>query len=216
MRIRRAVSAAVLGLAAGALLALPAAAAAPGPYPPNASPGALGTSSSTVEVGGSVTVTGGGFAPNSTVTITITVAPAGFARVGPAGFARVVSAGSAEAATIGPLLAGGTLRAVPVPVQGFAAQSATTNAGGSFTASVTFTRVGANTITATGVDPSGRTRTLSAVVYVTAASSGPGNGGSPGGGSLPNTGSDLRLPLLLGGVLVLLGGGAVVVGRRAK
>lgn len=215
MGIRRVLTGAVLGLAGSALLALPAAAVAPAaPYGPDPTPGNLGTSSTTVEPGEAVTISGGGFQPGSTVTITVTVTAAGFGRF-------ETDSGPAP---MGSLLAAGTTRTVAPSVQRFAAQTVPVNADGSFTASVVLTQAGTNVITATGIDPAGNTRTLTTIVFVAAAGGGgDGSGdGSSGGGSdsdggvggLPDTGADLTMPAVLGGALVLLGGGTLLASRR--
>jgi LPXTG-motif cell wall-anchored protein len=222
MGIRRVLAGAVLGLAGSALLALPAAAAPADPYGPDPTPGNLGTSATTVQPGEAVTVSGGGFRPGSTVTITVTVANAGFGRSG----------ADAAPAPMGSLLAAGTTRTVAAPVQRFAAQTASVNAAGRFIASVVLTQAGTNVISATGIDPAGRTRTLTTVVFVGTAGGvgGPGSGGGSGGGGsegagsggaegvggLPATGADLAVPAVVGGALVLLGAGALLASRRRK
>lgn len=215
MGIRRALTGAVLGLAGSALLALPAAAAAPAsPYPPAATPGSLGTSTTNVAAGGSVIISGNGFAAGATITINVTVVN---------GFTRIER--DSAPAPMGSLLKADTTRAAGPAVQGFAAQTVTANASGAFTATVTLTQAGTNVITASGLDPNGNLRTLTTTVFVTGGggdNTGTGTGSGSGGGSangvggLPNTGSDLTMPLVLGGALVLLGGGALLAGRRRK
>ncbi|HST65351.1 MAG TPA: LPXTG cell wall anchor domain-containing protein [Mycobacteriales bacterium] len=203
------------------LLALPAAAAAPAdPYGPTpAPPGSLITNTTNVGVGGAVVISGNGFAPGTNITINITVVN---------GF-RAIQRDSAPA--MGSLLAAGTTRSTAA-VQGFAALSVTADANGAFSTTVTLTQAGTNVITATGLDPNGNLRTLSTTVFVggagsgagggTGAGSGAGSGSGAGGGNasgaggLPNTGADLKLPVILGGILVLLGGGALVAGRKRK
>lgn len=216
MGIRRVLTGAVLGLAGSALLALPAAAAIPDPYGPDPTPGSLSTSSTTVEAGEAVTVFGRGFQPGSTVTLTVTLAAAGFGRF---------ETDSAPA-PMGSVLAAGTTRAAAASVQRFAAaQTVTADAAGSFTTSVVLNQVGRNVITATGIDAAGNPRTLSTSVLVVAAGSGDGSGdgssgtgpGSDNGvGGLPNTGADLTVPAVVGGALVLLGGAALLASRRRK
>ena len=222
MGIRRVLTGAVLGLAGSALLALPAVAAAPAsPYPPAATPGNLGTSTTNVATGGSVIISGNGFAAGATITINVTVIN---------GFTRL-ELGSGPA-PMGSLLTAGTTRAAGSAVQGFAAQTVTANASGAFSASVKLTQAGTNVITASGLDPNGNLRTLTTTVFVgggggvggdntgtgtgTGSGSGSGGGSASGVGGLPNTGSDLTVPLVLGGALVLLGGGALLAGRRRK
>lgn len=217
MGIRRVLTGAVLGLAGSALLALPAAAAAApaSPYPPNPTPGGgLGTSTTNVASGGSVIISGNGFAAGATITINVTVVN---------GFKRVEL--DSAPAPMGSLLTADTTRAAGSAVQGFAAQTVTADANGAFTASVTLTQPGTNVITASGLDPNGNLRTLTTTVFVTGGggdNTGTGTGSGSGGGSangvggLPNTGSDLKMPLVLGGALVLLGGGALLAGRRRK
>jgi LPXTG-motif cell wall-anchored protein len=211
MGIRRALAGAVLGLAGSVLLALPAAAAAPAPYGPAPTPGSLGTSTTNVGVGGVVVISGNGFAPGTTITINITVVN-GFGRIqldsGPAPMGRLLTAGTTRAAS---------------SVQGFAALlTVNADANGAFTASVRLTETGTNVITASGLDPNGNLRTLTTTVFVTGGGNG-GNGSGNGSGNgkgdseaLPNTGADLKLPIILGGALVLLGSGAIVAGRKRK
>ncbi len=211
MRIRRTFAGAVLGLAGSALLALPAAAAIPDPYGPNPTPGNLGTSTTNVASGGSVIISGNGFAAGATITINVTVVN---------GFKRVEL--DSAPAPMGSLLKAGTTRAAGSAVQGFAAQTVTANASGAFSASVRLTRSGTNVITASGLDPNGNLRTLSTTVFVGGGGNNNGTGSGSGSGStgrvggLPNTGADLKMPLILGGALVLLGGGAIVAGRKRK
>lgn len=227
MGIRRALAGAVLGLAGSVLLALPAFAAAPGdpsPYPvPSSQTGSLGTTTTNVGVGGVVVISGNGFAPGTTITINITVNN---------GF-RAIERNSAPA--MGSLLATGKTRSAAT-VQGFAAQTVNADANGAFTASVTLTQAGVNVITASGLDPDGNLRTLTTTVLVGGTGSGVGSGNGSGNGSgtgsgtgsgsgggsasgvggLPNTGADLKMPVILGGALVLLGGGTLVASRRRK
>lgn len=212
MGIRRVLAGAVLGLAGSALLALPAFAAAPAadqsPYsvPPTQS-GSLSTNVTNVGVGGVVVISGNGFAPGTTITINITVNN---------GF-RAIQRDSAPA--MGSLLATGKVRTAAA-VQGFAAQTVNADASGAFTASVTLTQAGTNVITASGLDPNGNLRTLTTTVFVSGSDVGGGTGNNSGSnngsGSLPNTGSNLKTPIILGGALVLLGGGALIAGRRRK
>ena len=221
MGIRRTLTGAVLGLAGSVLLALPASAVAPAPgdpYGPAPTPGALGVSATTVGPGGSVVVSGSGFAPNSTITITVTVNPQGFAG----------ATADSGVAPLGRLLAAGPASATD-EVRGFAALAVTANSAGSFSTTVTLTQAGTNVITASGVDPAGNPRSLTVVVEVAAGAgvggtgdgsgSGSGSGsdnGASGVGGLPNTGASLKTPVLLGSVLILLGGGAAVLGRRRR
>lgn len=220
MGIRRVLAGAVLGLAGSALLALPAAAVVPDPYGPPSGVGGdnLGTSTTQVGDGGTVTVSGTGFAPNSTITISVTVTAQGFGRI----------AADAGVEPMGSLLSAGETRTAP---SGWAALACvngctvTANAAGAFSVGVTLTQVGTNVIAASGVDPAGNPRVLTTTVIVTAAGgvggdgsgSGSGSGGDASGvGGLPDTGADLKLPIALGSVLLLLGGGAALLGRRRK
>lgn len=69
--------------------------------------------------------------------------------------------------------------------------------------------VGNHTLEATGVDPAGDVRALSATLRVI--------GGEQGRGDLPRTGSDSTAPLVTAGAgLVLLGGAAVFAARRRR
>jgi LPXTG-motif cell wall-anchored protein len=224
MGIRRVLAGTVLGLAGSALLALPAAAVPGDPYGPQPSGGGLSVSDSNATVGETITVAGSGFAPNSDVTISSTVVNQGFGQV------------SADAAAA-PLRALAPAGRAAVPVQRLAAATCTlgqtctvtADANGNFTASILLTQAGTVVITATGVDPAGNQRVLTATIFVAGGAgaggagtggtgTGGGSAGSVGGGDvgLPNTGSDLKTPVLLGSVLVLLGGGAAVLGRRRR
>lgn len=216
MGIRRALAGAVLGLAGSTLLALPAAAVVPDPYgpPPGGGGGSLSTSTTTVVAGGTVIISGTGFAANSTVAIAATVVNQGFAGTavdaGPAPMGSLLAAGQTRAAAPAGWAAAPCINACTV----------TANAVGSFSIALTLTQVGTNLITATGVGSNGEPLVLSVTVLVTAAGgigdddSGAGGGDDNAGGvGLPDTGADLRMPVLLGGLLILLGGGAAVLGR---
>src|SRR3954469_13204057 len=99
MGIRRALAGAVLALAGTAVLALPAAAAAPAdPYGPPPTSG-LQTNRSAVRAGGCVVVTGTGYAAGATITITVRVV-SGFAPIRP----------DSGAAPMGVLLSAGSVR----------------------------------------------------------------------------------------------------------
>jgi LPXTG-motif cell wall-anchored protein len=70
------------------------------------------------------------------------------------------------------------------------------------------THAGETTIIVTGVDPDGAARVLTSVVEAASAGS--------AGAELPNTGANIRAPLVLGGALLLGGAGAVLVTRRRR
>ena len=129
------------------------------------SSGTATVTDSTVTPGQTVTVSGGGFASGSTVTISLNP--------------------------------GGT-----------ALGSDTAGADCSFSAAVTIPTsvlAGSYTIQASGTDPSGNARVLSAAVTVGAA------------GGLPTTGSNNTEPLTVAGIgLILIGAAAVVVVRRRR
>jgi LPXTG-motif cell wall-anchored protein len=91
--------------------------------------------------------------------------------------------------------------------------SVTADDSGAIASKVWLTRAGTNTITITGVGPGGEARTVVADVLVTApAEAAPS---SPSAG-LPNTGANLLTPLTLGGILILGGTGALLIGRRRR
>jgi LPXTG-motif cell wall-anchored protein len=209
MGIRRALAGAVLGVGGSVLLALPAAAVTDAdPYGPAATPGALSVSSSTVAPGGTVVVTGSGFGPNTAVSLTVSVVNSGFRRV------------EAGTAPLGSFVRSGTPRAASV--QGFAACvngcTVTAGASGTFSVAMRLTRLGANVITANGVTAAGGPLILSATVIVTNGAGAGGSGSSDGSGvgGLPDTGSNLKTPVVLGSILVLVGAGATLVGRRRR
>jgi len=183
MSIRRLLAGAALGLAASVVAAVPAGAQPTTPvpsYPPVV--GGAAVSATNVTAGGEVTVSGGGFAVNSTVTII-------------------------------------------VDVEGHSPVSTSTvsaDAAGAVSARVRLTVAGKNTIILAGVDPSGTPRVLTTVVFVASHGGGlpPQGGGLPpqgaGAGGLPATGANILSPLVLGGVLVLGGAGAIVAARRRR
>lgn len=87
--------------------------------------------------------------------------------------------------------------------------TATAGADGGFEATFNIpsnAAIGQHTVEATGVDPAGDVRALSANIRVIGA-----------GGDLPRTGSDSTAPLVTAGAgLVLLGGAAVFAARRRR
>lgn len=210
MTLRRALSVGLLGLL---LAAAPAAAvsAAPGDYPPDGDV-SISLSASVITVGGSVTVTGSGFRPGSTVEVGSTRTAQGFAPAGVSGFAAPLAA---------PLAAPRSERLAAVAV--------TAGAAGTFSTSLTFSEVGTFVVTASGTSATGAAASASATLQVVAAGgiggggdtgggsgSGSGGGASGVGGSLPNTGASLVLPLTVGGLLLLTGVGLVVAARRRR
>jgi LPXTG-motif cell wall-anchored protein len=91
--------------------------------------------------------------------------------------------------------------------------SVTADESGEVASKVWLTRAGTNTITITGVAPGGGQRTVVADVLVTA----PGESApSTPTESLPNTGARVIGPLTFGGILVLGGAGALLLGRRRR
>jgi LPXTG-motif cell wall-anchored protein len=88
--------------------------------------------------------------------------------------------------------------------------SVTADDSGAVASKIWLTRPGTNTITITGVDAEGAARTVVADVLVTAPAA------SAPSASLPNTGATIFGPLALGGVLVLGGAGALLIGRRRR
>jgi alpha-L-fucosidase len=178
MSIRRLLAGAALGVVAGVVVAVPAGAQPVPSYPPVV--GGAAVSATNVTAGGEVTVSGTGFAVNSTVTII-------------------------------------------VDVEGHSPVSTSTvsaDAAGAVSARVRLTVAGKNTIILAGVDPSGTPRVLTTVVFVASHGGGlpPQGGGLPpqGAGGLPATGANILSPLVLGGVLVLGGAGAIVAARRRR
>jgi len=206
MTLRRALTGGLFGLL---LAAAPVAAAhaAPGDYPPDDDV-SISLSASVVTVGGSVTVSGSGFQPGSTVDVTSTQTAQGFAPAGVSGFVGAR------------------------PVERLAAVAVTASASGTFSTTITFSEVGTFVVTAAGTSAAGTAASASTTVQVVAAGGvgGGGDDGSGGGsgdgsgasgvggddGSLPDTGASLVLPLTLGGILVLVGAGLVTATRRRK
>lgn len=170
--LRRHIMLPIAALAGAALLAIePAIAQDETPYPP-AQP-TLTVDDTLVVSGDTVTVVGTGFAPGEDVQITVTVN----AQAAP----QFQAGGSGEGIAM-------------VPVAAVAAQTSqvvTANADGGFTADVTLTLVGQDTITATGLE-SGR----SASVVVTVVPPTPG---------LPKTGNSTSRLLAVGGGVIALG-----------
>ncbi|MEN3361308.1 MAG: hypothetical protein V7637_5290 [Mycobacteriales bacterium] len=106
--------------------------------------------------------------------------------------------------------AGGSTVTVTVWVGGVAVDSFTVTAdsSGAISTGVLLSRFGRATIVVTGLDPNGASRVLTSVVEATAVAA--------GGAGLPNTGASIRIPLVLGGALLLGGAGAVLAGRRRR
>jgi len=204
MTLRRALTGGLLGLVIAAAAPMAAARATPG-YPVDET-GGLTVSATVVTVGDTVTASGEGYAAHTPVTITTSTAAQGFA----------------------PLTGGlGSFRPA-TGVRGVAAAAAVVNTDGSgaFSTSVTLSTLGLATITASGLNPSGGTRTLIATVQVVVAGgaggggdgdgSGDGGSGVGGSGSLPDTGASILLPVTIGAILLLGGAGLVAVARRRK
>jgi LPXTG-motif cell wall-anchored protein len=183
MSIRRLLAGAALGVVASVVVAVPAGAepATPVPsYPPV--PGGATVSVTNVTAGGAVTVSGSGFAADSTVTIIVDVE------------------GHSPVST----------------------STVTAGAAGTVSVRLLLTVAGKNTIILAGVDPNGAPRVLTTVVLVAPPGAGlpPQAGGLPpqggGAGGLPATGANILSPLVLGGVLVLGGAGAIIAARRRR
>lgn len=205
MNLRRALAGGLFGLVIGAAAPMTAADAVPS-YPTDET-GGLTVSATVVTVGSAVTASGDGYAADTLVTISSSTATQGFA----------------------PLTGGlGSFRAANAGAQRLAAAAAgvTTDGSGAFSTSVTLNTLGLATITASGLNSSGGTRTLIATVEVVAEGGGVGGGagsgagsegsGVGGTGSLPNTGASVLLPVTIGGILLLGGVGLVTVVRRRK
>jgi hyaluronoglucosaminidase len=91
--------------------------------------------------------------------------------------------------------------------------SVTADDSGAVDSKVYLTRSGTNTITITGVGPGGEPRSVVADVLVTApAEAAPFTPSA----SLPDTGARILGPLTLGGILVLGGAGALLIGRKRR
>lgn len=213
MILRRALAGALFGLAVAVVAPVTTANAAPTGYPPDADV-SVSVSASLIVVGGTVTVTGSGFAPNSSVALTTAQTAQGFGgvRSADASLGSFAPAGAAPAAAVQRLSAPA---AVGVP----------TDASGSFRTRLTFDEVGTFRITGTGPTPSGVTGSASATLVVVAdvGNGGTGPGTAPGGGGnasgsdgLPNTGASIGLPVTLGAALLLLGVALTTVVRRRK
>jgi titin len=124
---------------------------------------------STVAAGKTMTISGSGYAPNSTVALAIYSTP------------QVLT-------------------------------TVVTDASGNFTATVTVPAglaAGSHTLVASGVDSSGNVRFVNLAVTVSAS------GSASGGARLAYTGADVALPLAVGIGALALGGGLIVVRRRA-
>jgi LPXTG-motif cell wall-anchored protein len=87
---------------------------------------------------------------------------------------------------------------------------------GSIATAVRLTVAGQTTIVVTGVDINGAPRILTTVVEAASAGGSSGGGSASGGVSLPNTGASIRIPLVLGGALLLGGCGAILSTRRRR
>src|SRR6266550_7197281 len=175
MSIRRLLAGAALGVIASALA--PVAAGAQPIYPPQT--GGLTVSATSVVAGSAVSVSGTGFAPASSVTVTVVVQDFGVVR------------------------------------------SFTTKAdsAGNVATSVLLSVAGTATVTMSGADPDGVPRLLTSTVFVASppsAAGPPGQAGPPSKAGLPNTGANVLSPLVIGGVLVLGGAGAIVAARRRR
>lgn len=96
--------------------------------------------------------------------------------------------------------------ALRISVGGVAAQVVTASASGEFTLSLVLTRGGQQVLAASGLEPNGRLRVVSAIVTV---------GGA--GGGLPTTGDSRLVPALgTGFASVALGSGLVLVARARR
>lgn len=179
--------------AVAALTTLGFATSAAAQYPvPSPAPG--GVSEGTIEVGEAVLFTGAGFAPGSTVTITVA---GGDASIEPAAFT------SSDA------------------VFEFAAvqsDTVTADSDGSFAAEVELLDTGVYTLTATGVAPDGSPHSVEASVRVVADEVSRGgdrddtrdDDGAAAGDELPRTGSSGISVQVWAGVGLLALGGALV------
>lgn len=165
-----------------------------------------------VGIGATVLFQGSGFAPGTGIGIIVSNIAAGGNGAG-----VNVGAGGFSATVGGPI--------VMAEVQEF---DATADADGNFSVPVTFQETGTYTLTATGVDPDGNTRTVTAKVVVEGDVDGAGapvdpaddtTGNGPVDGNadqLADTGLDSSALLWGGAGVLALGAGAtaVVVSRR--
>ncbi|MBP3037166.1 LPXTG cell wall anchor domain-containing protein [Arthrobacter sp. zg-ZUI100] len=165
------------------------------PYPAPPVPG--GVSNGSPVAGVEFTFSGTGFLPGTTITITITFN-------GP----TPQAAGAAGAGRVGTSVGGPIILSQALPPV-----TTTADANGNFAYPVTLTEAGTYTLTATGLDPQGNTRTVSSTVTV-AAAEGSEAGAEEGG--LANTGADSAMLLWGAAGVVALGAGvaSVVVARR--
>lgn len=206
MTLRRVLTGGLFGLLLAAAAApVASASAAPG-YPPDGDV-TISVSATVVTVGSTVTVTGSGWAPNSSVDVSSALTSQGFAPLtGDLGSFRSANAVERLAA---------------------AAVGVGTSAAGTFSTPLTLNQVGTVVITASGTSAAGAAASASATVQVVPAAdggddgsgsgSGSGSGGDAGGvGGLPDTGASLGLPITLGAILVLGGAGLLTVVRRRK
>lgn len=203
MTLRRVLTGGLFGLLLAAAAPVASAGAAPG-YPPDGDV-TISVSATVVTVGSTVTVTGSGWAPNSSVDVSSALTSQGFAPpTGDLGSFRSANAVERLAA---------------------AAVGVGTSAAGTFSTPLTLNQVGTVVITASGTSAAGAAASASATVQVVPAAdggddgsgSGSGSGGDAGGvGGLPDTGASLGLPITLGAILVLGGAGLLTVVRRRK
>lgn len=207
MTLRRALTGGLFVLLVAAVSPVASASAEPG-YPPGED-ATLAVSATAVGVGATITVTGAGFPPGS-VSITSDVVAQGFARFAPA--SEALDSFRADSLRAESSARGVQRLAVAACSTGVTC-FATADAGGAFSVPFTLTRAGTTVITASGGGV-----VESQTVQVGAGTGAGDDGSSDDGGvsGLPDTGSNLKTPLLLGGVLVLLGGGAAVLSRRRK
>ena len=170
MSIRRLLAGLAVGTVASVIASAPAGAAPSASptatYPPQV--GGLTVSATTLVAGGTLTLSGGGFAPGCSATVAVVVSGIGVVR----------------------------------------SLTAVADDSGLLSASLTLSTIGTNTITASCAAPNGAPRVLSTTVLVTAPPT--------SGGGLPNTGSNVLSPLVLGGILVLGGAGAILAARRRR
>src|SRR5262245_34523741 len=188
MHVRR-VLIALVAVAAGTVLASPAAHATP--YVPGVTVPTI-SAPSTVQAGVPFTITGSGFAANEWVTVTINVAVTGASFEGSA--PRMIQAAYAQPAF--------------APQPALAPQSVRTQADpqGNISVTVTVRQTGALSITAVGDDSQAP---VEAPVTVIPALPAVATSAPEATGGLVQTGSNVALPALLG--FAIVGAGALLV-----
>jgi hypothetical protein len=175
-------------LAASVVVSGATATAALAEYPPTSGSGSV--SATTLQAGGDVTFSGGGFKAGSKVTISVDDAV----------YSTVVADVTATASL-------DRSAQVHIGNAAFVRNAAATAASAGFTTSVTVQTAGAHVLTGSGIAPSGAARVVTAKVTVAKA---PGTPTTTAGSSLPFTGSSVVISGLVVG-LAMMGGGFLLL-----